>query len=133
MQLVILIIVLALIQYILFAFQVGKARVKYNIKAPAVSGHPIFERHMRVQMNNIEQLILFIPSILTFSYMAESLQWPGNEIAAGLGVVWLIGRALFANAYVKNPELRGPGFGLTFFPSVLMLAGTLICVLISVI
>ena len=133
MQLVILIIVLALIQYILFAFQVGKARVKYNIKAPAVSGHPIFERHMRVQMNTIEQLILFIPSILTFSYMAESLQWPGNEIAAGLGVVWLIGRALFANAYVKNPELRGPGFALTFFPSVLMLAGTLIWVLISVI
>ena len=132
MELVLLIVVLALFEYIIFAFQVGKARVKYNIKAPAVSGHPVFERILRVQQNTIEQLIIFLPAIFAFSYVAENLGWPGNEIAAFLGVIFLIGRALYARSYVRDPAARGIGFILSLFPSVAMLAGTLIGILISV-
>jgi glutathione S-transferase len=133
MELVLLIVVLALIEYIAFAVQVGNARVKYNIKAPATSGHPIFERHLRVQQNTLEQLIIFLPAIFSFSYIAESLGWPGNEIAAILGVIFLIGRAVYARAYVRDPAARSLGFLLTFFPSGIMLAGTLIGILISII
>lgn len=133
MELVILIIVVALFEYIWFSFQVGMARGKYQIKAPAISGHPMFERYYRVQMNTLEQLIVFIPAILLFSYMAELRGWAGYELASALGVVWIIGRALYSRAYISDPTARGIGFALTMFPSVLMLVLTLIQVLLSAI
>lgn len=133
MELVILIIVLALFEYIWFSFQVGKGRGKYQIKAPAVSGHPLFERLYRVQMNTLEQLVVFIPAILVFSYMSERQGWPGYEIASALGVVWIIGRALYARSYIADPAARGPGFLMTFIPSVIMLISAMVMVLLSAI
>jgi glutathione S-transferase len=131
MTLVILIIILALMEYMLFTFRVGMARGKYGIKAPAISGNLEFERYFRVQQNTLEQLIIFIPAILAFSWMAESIGWPGNYIASGLGVIWIIGRYLYASSYVRDPDSRAIGFMMTFFPTVLMLVGTLVCILIS--
>jgi glutathione S-transferase len=131
MTLVILIIILALMEYMVFSFRVGMARGKYGIQAPAITGNPEFERHFRVQQNTLEQLIVFIPAILAFSWMAESIGWPGNYIASGLGVIWLIGRFLFASSYVRDPGSRTLGFMMTFFPSALMVLGTLVCILIS--
>jgi glutathione S-transferase len=133
MELVLLIIVLALFEYIVFSAKVGMARVKYQVHAPAITGHPIFERLYRVQMNTLEQLIVFIPAIFAFTYMAEAQDWPGHEIAAFLGVIWIIGRALYARAYVRDPAARGPGFLMTFGPTVLMLLLTLVLILLSVI
>jgi uncharacterized MAPEG superfamily protein len=133
MELVILIITLALLQFIWFGLLTGRARVAYNVKAPATSGHPVFERQFRVQQNTLEQLIVFIPALVSFSWMAESIGWPGNEIAAFLGVFYLIGRALYARAYVKDPLSRSVGFLLSFFPSAVMLPGTLVCILLAVI
>ena len=131
MSLVILIIVLALIEYMVFAFQVAKARGKYAIKAPAISGNAMFERYFRVQQNTLEQLVIFIPAILAFSWSAENIGWPGYYIASGLGVVWLIGRYIYAISYVKDPASRAIGFGMTMGPSAFMLASTLVCILIS--
>ena len=132
MELVILIVVLALLEYIVFFIQVGRARTKYNIKAPAVTGHPVFERHLRVQQNTLEQLIIFIPAIFSYAYVAENIGWAGNEIAAALGVIFLIGRAVYARSYVRDPAGRALGFGLTFLPSAVLLAGTLIGIMISI-
>jgi len=111
---------LALLQFIVFAFQVGGARAKYGVKAPAVGGHEIFERHFRVQQNTLEQLIVFIPGIYLFSRYYNPL-W-----AAGLGVVYLIGRQIYAVTYVRDPAKRSAGFGLTFLPTVILLIGGLI-------
>lgn len=133
MELVILIVMLALIQYIVFAMQVGNARRQYGIKAPAMSGHPVFERHLRVQMNTLEQLIIFIPAIFSYAYLANSLGWAGQEIAAFLGVIFLIGRALYARAYVKEPLTRSVGFLMSFAPCALLIGGSLVCVLLTVI
>lgn len=133
LELVILIVVLALGEYTAFSAQAGLARVRYGIKAPATTGHPVFERYFRVQQNTLEQLILFIPAIFSFAYMAESVGWPGHEIAAALGVVWLIGRALYARAYVRDPLQRSLGFMLTFLPSGILLLGTLVCILLAII
>jgi len=63
--------------------------------------------------------------------MAESVGWAGYYIASGLGVIWLIGRFLYAISYVKDPASRGVGFLMSFFPTVVMIVGTLICVVIS--
>ncbi len=111
---------LALLQFIFFAFRVGGARAKYGVKAPAVTGNEIFERHFRVQQNTLEQLIGFVPGLYLFSHYFNPL------LAAALGVVYLIGRQLYSISYVKDPAQRGPGFGLTFFPTVILILGGLI-------
>jgi uncharacterized MAPEG superfamily protein len=111
---------LALIQFIVFGFRVGGARAKYGVKAPAIAGNEIFERFFRVQQNTLEQLIAFIPGVYLFSrYFNPS--W-----AAALGVIYLIGREVYAATYVKDPAKRSLGYGLTFLPMVILLAGGLI-------
>jgi glutathione S-transferase len=62
-----IILVLALMEYMVLGFSAGLARTRYEIKAPATTGHPIFERHYRVHQNTLEQLIVFIPALLLFS------------------------------------------------------------------
>ena len=132
MELVTLITVLALVQYLFFCFSTGLARKRYGIKAPAVTGHPLFERHYRVQTNTLEQLVVFLPALWVFSTMLERLNWPGNEAAAVLGVIWLIGRMVYARAYVADPATRAKGFLLTLAPTAVMLAGTGVAILVSI-
>src|SRR5208282_90468 len=111
---------LALLQFVVFGFKVGGARGKYGVKAPAITGNDIFERYFRVQQNTLEQLIVFIPGLYLFSRYFNPL-W-----AAGLGVVYLVGRQVYSASYVKDPAKRGPGFGLTFLPAVILMLGGLI-------
>lgn len=133
MELVVLVVMLALLQYIWFAALVGKARVKYGVKAPAMAGHAVFERHLRVQMNTLEQLVIFVPAAFAFAYLADALGWYGSEIAAFLGVVYLVGRGIYARAYLQDPSQRSLGFMLTFVPCALLIAGALVGVIATVI
>ena len=114
-----IVICLALVEFLYFGFAVGKARTRYNVPAPAVTGNEIFERYFRVQMNTLEQLVVFIPSIWLFG------QYLSPYVAAGLGVVFLIGRLIYLSAYVKDPKKRELGFVLSFFPSVILLVGAI--------
>lgn len=111
---------LALLQFIVFAFRVGKARGTYGVKAPATTGNEIFERYFRVQQNTLEQLVMLIPGLYLFSHYYNA-SW-----AAALGVVYLIGREIYAATYVKDPAKRSLGYALTFFPIVILLVGGLI-------
>jgi uncharacterized membrane protein YecN with MAPEG domain len=111
---------LALLQFIVFGFKVGSAREKYGVKAPATSGNETFERRFRVQQNTLEQLIVFIPGLYMFGRYVNPL-W-----AAGLGIVYLVGREIYAASYVKDPAKRSLGFGLTFLPVVVLIVGGLI-------
>ncbi len=120
MAYVLLVIVLALLQFMLFGIAVGRARGKYGVHAPAVSGNEHFERYFRVHMNTLEQLVVFLPAIWLFAQFV-SPYW-----AAGLGGVYLVGRTLYFLSYVKDPKSRGPGFGLTFLPTVVMIVGVLL-------
>ncbi|WP_449427931.1 MAPEG family protein [Rhodanobacter umsongensis] len=83
---------------------VGRARDKYGIKAPAVSGHPAFERAYRVQMNTLENTVMFLP-VLWLAAMYGFSGWAGIA-----GLVWLAGRGWYALAYLKDAGKRGPGF-----------------------
>jgi uncharacterized membrane protein YecN with MAPEG domain len=110
---------LALIEFIYFALAVAGARGRYKVAAPAVAGNEIFERYLRVQMNTLEQLIVFIPSILLFGlYLSPNL-------AAAIGAVFLIGRLIYFFAYVKEPKKRELGFILSFVPTVALLGGAI--------
>jgi glutathione S-transferase len=112
--------VLAILQFIQFGFKVGGARGKYGVKAPATTGNEVFERLFRIQQNTLEQLVGFIPGIYLFSRYWNPL-W-----AAALGVIYLIGRQIYAATYVKDPGKRGPGYGLSFLPVAALLIGGLI-------
>jgi len=110
---------LALVEYLWFGLAVAGARTRYKVAAPAVSGNEIFERYMRVQVNTLEQLVVFIPSILLFSH------YMSPYVAAGLGGVFLVGRLIYFFAYVKDPKSRELGFILTVAPNAALLVGTL--------
>ena len=120
MEAVAIITVLALAQYILFSIQVGSMRGKHKVSAPAISGHPEFERMFRVQQNTMEQLVVFIPTLWIFGYLVNPL-W-----AAAMGAVFVAGRFIYRAAYLKDPGGRGPGFTITFLPTAVMLVWSLI-------
>ena len=111
---------LALIQFLVFGIKVGRARGRYAVEAPAVSGNEIFERHFRVQQNTLEQLIVFVPALYVFCRYFNPL------VAAVLGVIYLIGREVYGATYVRNPAKRGVGYGLTALPVLVLVAGAAI-------
>jgi glutathione S-transferase len=111
---------LAVLQFLVFGFRVGKARGRYGVKAPAITGNEIFERYFRVQQNTLEQLIVFLPGLYLFSHYFSPLA------AAALGAVYLIGREVYAATYVKDPAKREVGYGLTILPTVILVLGGLI-------
>jgi uncharacterized MAPEG superfamily protein len=117
MELVAIVVLASLIQYTVFGALVGKARMTYKVEAPAVSGDPIFERYYRVHMNTLESMVLFLPSIFVFA------TYVNTDIAAALGVVFIIGRQMYLRSYVKDPKSRGAGYMLTFLPSTILALG----------
>ena len=122
-----LVVLLALLQYVWFSMRVGMARGKYNIEAPACGGDEAFERLFRVQQNTLEQLIVFVPASFAFAYFLSPV-W-----APVLGVIFIVGRFLYAAEYVKEPKTRTLGFALTFLPNAALLVGALIGVVIKII
>jgi glutathione S-transferase len=111
---------LALLQFMVFGVKVARARGRYGIAAPAVAGNESFERYFRVQQNTLEQLIGFLPGLYLFSHYYNPL------VAAGLGVIYLIGREIYAMTYVKDPKKREVGYVLTALPVAILLVGGLI-------
>lgn len=89
------------------AANVGRARVRYGIKAPAVAGHEVFERAYRIQMNTLENTVLVLPTLWL------SAGFIGDRGAAMLGAVWLVARVWYAIAYQADPMRRGASFGLS--------------------
>ncbi len=88
---------------------VGRARGKYEIKAPAVSGHPLFERAYRVQMNTLEGTLMFLPVLWLAAYYGFPL-WAGV-----LGLAWVLGRVSYMVGYMRDPSRRAFGFMLSTF------------------
>ena len=110
---------LVAIEYLVLVGLTGAARGRTEIAAPATTGDPHFERWFRVQGNSVEQLVVFYPSLWLFAHFVNA------PAAAGLGLIFALGRALFARGYVTDPAKRGPGFAMSFLANgVLALGGT---------
>jgi len=125
MEAVVIITVLALVQYIVFGIQVGGMRQKTGTKAPASVGPDEFERVNRVHLNTLEQLIVFLPALWLYAHHVNPI-W-----AAGFGAVYLVGRMLYRSAYINDPSNRTLGFALTMLPSAVMLVWVLIVAALS--
>lgn len=115
-----LVIALALIEFMVFGMAVSRARTTYGVPAPAMSGHETFDRYFRAHMNTLEQLVIFLPSILLFAAYA-SPRW-----AAALGALFVIARPLYFFGYTRSAEARHAGFLLGVVPTGVLLVGGLI-------
>ena len=125
MNFVAVVAALALVEYMVILLQTGRARQTYGVKAPATTGDPVFERYYRVQQNTVEQLVIFFPALFLFAHYVSTR-------AAGIvGLLFIVGRALYARGYVADPEKRGPGFGVSFGANVILVLGALIGALVG--
>jgi uncharacterized MAPEG superfamily protein len=120
MELVAIVIVLALLQYVVFGMLVGRARGLYSVNAPATSGHEIFDRYYRVHCNTMELLVIFVPAAWLFG-LYVSPRW-----GVILGSVYLVGRVVYLRSYVADPARREFGFGLSMAPIMVLLVGVLV-------
>ena len=110
---------LAIAFYFFTSTQVARARARFGIKVPAISGHPDFERVFRVQMNTLEWMPIFLPSLWLFAiYISDAA-------AAALGLVWIAGRILYWRGYSQAAEKRNMGFAIQSFAAMILWAGAL--------
>ncbi|ABD85656.1 MAPEG family protein [Rhodopseudomonas palustris] len=111
---------LAVMFYFYTSVQVSRARVTYDVKAPATTGHPDFERVFRVQMNTLEWMPILLPSLWLFAiYLSDGF-------AAALGVVWIVGRIIYMVGYAEAANKRGAGFAVQTVAALLLWAGAVV-------
>ena len=114
------VILLALLQYMVVGSLVGVARGRYHVAAPAVTGHPMFERWFRVHQNSLEMLIAFVPATWLFGW------WVSQAWATAIGLVYVAARILYTVQYLKDPKTREIGAGLSFLAIFVLIIGCLI-------
>ena len=88
-----------------------------------MSGHPEFDRAFRVHANTVEQLVLFLPLLWLSTAVIGDL-WAGVA-----GAVWIVGRVLYAGAYMREPTARGPGMIVTLLPTAVLAIAALVGVI----
>ena len=109
--------VLALLFYFSTGVNVARQRHRHAVLAPAMSGHPAVERALRVQGNTLEWLVIFLPSLWMFSSYWSPLA------GAALGMVWIIGRALYMAGYMRDVKSLAAGFGIQLLATFVLLLG----------
>ena len=110
---------LAILFYFFTSTKVARARESFDVKAPAITGNPDFERVFRVQMNTLEWMPIFLPSLWLFAIYIS------DPIAALLGLVWIAGRILYMTGYSQAANKRGTGFGIQALAAGILLSGAL--------
>jgi len=108
---------LAILFYFYTSILVSRARGKFGVKLPAISGNPDFERVFRGQMNTLEWMPIFLPSLWLFAIYVS------DDIAAAIGLVWIVGRILYVLGYAKATEKRGPGFAIQSLAAIVLWLG----------
>jgi len=108
---------LAILFYFYTSILVSRARAKFGVKLPAISGNPDFERVFRGQMNTLEWMPIFLPSLWLFAIYIN------DPIAAAIGLVWIAGRILYVLGYAKATEKRGPGFAIQAIAAIVLWVG----------
>lgn len=114
-----LVTIAALLVYFWMGLQVAQARRKSGIHAPAMTGDPILERAVRVHYNTLEWMPLFVVSLWLFAIYWSEL------VAAGVGVVWIVGRLVYSAGYMADPSKRETGFMIQSLSVAVLLFGAL--------
>lgn len=109
----------SLLVYVWMILRIPGARRRTGIDAPAMTGHPELERHLRIQANTVEWLVIYLPSLWLFA-----IYW-NDLFAAAMGVVWMIGRVVYALGYAADPKKREVGFAIQALATAILLFGAL--------
>jgi glutathione S-transferase len=117
--LVAIVTLLSLLVYAWMIVRIGGARQRTGIDAPAMTGDPELERHIRVQANTVEWLVIYLPALWLFA-----IYW-NDMVAAALGVIWMIGRILYALGYAADPKKRELGFIIQTLATAVLVFGAL--------
>jgi glutathione S-transferase len=110
---------LALLVYFWMGIQVAGARRTSGISAPAMTGDPKLERTVRAHENTLEWLPIFLVSLWLFA-----LYW-NDMVATALGLVWIVGRILYALGYAEDAGKRSTGFLIQMVAASVLLLGAL--------
>lgn len=124
-ELTTLVTLLSLLLVFVLAANVGRARGKYSVSAPAISGNADFERVFRVHQNTLENMMLYLPSLWLFAIYVSNLY------AAIIGGVWIVGRILYARSYYADAKARGTGFIIGIGATAVLWLGALIAIVMS--
>jgi len=125
-----IITILAVLFYFWTGLKVGQMRSKHKVDAPAMTGNPEFERAVRVQVNTLEWMPIFLPLL----WLATIYFSPAMSVAyiswlpALFGVVWILGRILYMNGYLAAPEKRSTGFLIAMLGAL----GLLVCSIVGI-
>ena len=119
MELVAIITVLALMQFVYFGIRVGQMRGIHEVKAPDMTGNPEFMRMFRIHQNTMEQLVVFVPALWIFAHYWDP-KW-----GAAIGVIYIASRFVYYLGYLKDPKDRGRGFGIGFVAITVLLVGAI--------
>ncbi len=117
---------LALLVYYYTLFRAGMARLKFSVPAPSHDGPPEYVRCVRAHQNTLEHLVLFLPGLWLFSF-AVSPMW-----AAGIGLLWPIGRVMYALGYYADADKRRFGLYLSMPPIYIFVLGSLVAFVLQV-
>lgn len=117
--LVAIVTLVSLLVYVWMILRIPGARRRSGIDAPAMTGHPELERHLRVQANTVEWLVIYLPSLWLFAVYWNDL------VAAALGFIWIIGRIIYALGYAADPKKREVGFIIQSLATAVLLFGAL--------
>ncbi len=115
----------ALSIYVWTGMNAAAARVKHGVLAPRMDGPEEFTRRLRVQLNTLEQLPLFLAPLWMCAWFL------GDAWAAGAGVLWCVGRVVYALTYYKDPTKRTFGFVTSLAASLLLMGGTVLGLLLN--
>jgi len=126
MQYIHLVAIIAVLQFFFFGAMTGRARRNSGLKAPAITGHEGFERMYRVQMNTLETLVAFLPSLFI-----AAIYW-SPVLVSSLGVVYIVGRFIYWRAYVSSPDKRALGFMLSILPTFILIALAIVGIVMSI-
>jgi len=126
-----IITVFALLFYFWTGMGVAGMRGKHGVKAPTMTGPVEFESSVRVQMNTLEWIVVFLPLLwLATIYFSPAmtivyLSW----LPAALGVLWIIGRWIYMTGYMSAPDKRSNGFLIAG----IAIIGLLICTIVGIV
>ena len=105
---------LAVLILLAFAIGVARTRRRVNIYPPAMMGAPELERALRIHGNTVEQIVIFLPALWLAALYFQG--WAPPVI----GLVWCLGRIIYAIGYSRDANARFPGFFLTIFPTLIL-------------
>jgi glutathione S-transferase len=89
-----------------------------------MDGPLAFQSVLRVHANTLEQLpMLLVPLWLCAVYL-------GDTWAAAGGLLWCVGRVVYALGYYRDPAKREAGFITAMIASALLILGTVVGLLL---